>query len=257
MGEDFHFGYFESEDMDLFQATDALIEKMLGLCDISEDSRVLDVGCGIGGPAFYIHEKTRCSIDGISTSERGVEAANAISREKGYRNVRFKVTDGLSNGFPDNTFDVAWVMETSHLIKNKRQLLMECYRVLKKGGTFVLCDLISLIFKPFYFEMPYLFRHYKKFLQLIEAFGPSQLNRLGIYCDFLIEAGFHEVAALDISQQTIPTMRCWIDNARSFIDSEDADLSQDYAQQFITGCEILEWFFREGAFGYGMIRATK
>ena len=116
MGENFHFGYFESDDMELDRATEMLIEKMLELTDIGGESRVLDVGCGIGGPAFYIHEKYGCAIDGISTSERGIQLASSASREKGYDDVRFKVADGIDNGFPDGTFDIVWIMEATHLI---------------------------------------------------------------------------------------------------------------------------------------------
>jgi len=138
MGDHFHFGYFETEDMELSRATEVMIEKMLELCDVSGDSRILDVGCGIGGPAFYIHEKFNCAIDGISTSERGVELANITSKEKGYHDVKFKVANGLRNGFPDNTFDIVWIMETSHLIPNRVALFRECSRVLKENGTIVL-----------------------------------------------------------------------------------------------------------------------
>lgn len=72
MGNNLHFGYFEHEGVELAEATDALIDKMMGLCNITEDTIILDVGCGIGNPAFYIHTRHRCKIVGISTSERGV-----------------------------------------------------------------------------------------------------------------------------------------------------------------------------------------
>jgi 2-polyprenyl-3-methyl-5-hydroxy-6-metoxy-1,4-benzoquinol methylase len=49
MGDNLHFGCFETEDMELPQATEMLIEKMLELCDIAKKTRILDVGCGIGG----------------------------------------------------------------------------------------------------------------------------------------------------------------------------------------------------------------
>jgi 27-O-demethylrifamycin SV methyltransferase len=258
MGEHLHFGYFESKDMDLARATEVMADKMLELCPITADSRVLDVGCGIGGPAFYLHSKTGCSIDGISTSERGVELANAASREKGYDNkVRFKVADGMDNGFPDETFDVAWVMESSHLMADKRRLLRECYRVLKKGGTLVLCDLISLMNMPFYREMIVYALRYKEFMRLLKAFGPGNVTRLGIYCDFCVEAGFREFTAFNITEHTTPTMMRWRDNAIRFRDNESGDFSREDVEDFIAGCETLDKFFRKGRFGYGMLRAIK
>jgi 27-O-demethylrifamycin SV methyltransferase len=257
MGDNMHFGYFESEDTDLDRATEILTDKMLELCNISGESRVLDVGCGIGGPAFYIHESTGCAVDGISTSERGVELANASSREKGYDRVRFKVADGMDNGFPDDTFDVAWVMESSHLMANKRKLVGECSRVLKDHGTLVFCDLISLLVVPFYRSMLYFAIHYRNFIQAIKTFGPGQLLRLGKYCDFCLEAGFREVTAINITKNAIPTMRWWKENAIRFMDSEIENFSREDVQDFIAGCEALDYLFKKGAFGYGLLRAIK
>src|SRR4030042_5549423 len=105
MGDNLHFGYFETPDMELSRATDMLIEKMLELCSVTKKSKILDVGCGIGKPAMYIHKKFRADITGISTSERGIQLANAASKEKGYdASVRFVVADGQKHGFPDNSF---------------------------------------------------------------------------------------------------------------------------------------------------------
>jgi 27-O-demethylrifamycin SV methyltransferase len=257
MGDNFHFGYFETEDMELPQATEMLIEKMLELCHIDKNTRILDVGCGIGGPAFYICEKFACAIDGISTSERGVQSAATTSKEKGYHDVRFKVADGLSNGFPDSTFDIVWIMEASHLITDKRGLFQECYRVLKKDGTLVLCDIIQLMLLPMHRGLWHFVTHGKEYYQLMKTFGPAQVITLGTYCDRLIEAGFGEVTTIDISQHTIPTMRWWRDNALRYAGTETTASSQEYADRFTHGCEILEGFFTQGLFGYGMLRAEK
>jgi len=257
MGDNLHFGYFETEDMELPQATDMLIEKMLELCDISPQSRILDVGCGIGGPALYIHEKFGCSIDGISTSERGVKLAAATAREKGYDNVRFKVADGLSNGFPDDTFDIVWIMEASHLILDKRGLLKECRRVLKPGGTFVLCDVTQRMLLPMHLGILHFLKHLKEYYQLRQTFGPAQVITLGNYCDLLIEAGFNRVTAIDVSEKTLPTMTRWKENALRYMRGQGKDFPKKVVETFIRGCAIDEEFMQQGLYGYGMVRAAK
>ena len=76
-----------------------------------KDRVVLDVGCGIGSPALYLNEKFGCSVVGISTSHKGVDLANARSHEKKQNSrVRFLVADGTDNLFPDDQFDLAWLM---------------------------------------------------------------------------------------------------------------------------------------------------
>jgi 27-O-demethylrifamycin SV methyltransferase len=256
MGDNFHFGYFETEDLDLPQATQKMIEKLLEPCDVSEESRVLDVGCGIGGPAFYIHERHHCAIDGISTSQKGVQTANQVSRNKGYENVRFKVADGINNGFPDDTFDIIWIMEASHPIPDKEALFQECFRVLKKGGRLAMCDLAKLKAHP-----------HKGVWRLIHAahnllapprvWGPVYLPSIGNLCDQLMGAGFAEVHAVDISKKVIPTLIYWRENALRFRDRETNESSRRYTNDFINGCVALENAYKAGTMKYGMLFALK
>lgn len=255
MGDNLHFGYFDTEDMELPKASERLIDKMLELCSVSSDTKILDVGCGIGGPAFYVHERCKCSIDGISTSERGIQLANESAKSRGYGNVRFKVADGLDNGFPDGHFDIAWVMESSHLMSDKKKLAQECHRVLKPGGVMVLCDVILLTNHR---EMLHFFAHIAKYVHLGVTFGhANRLTSLGAYTNFMVGAGFREVTAIDVSEPTIPTLRLWKQNAIRFGDRTSANFSRKDVEFFIKGCNILDEWFREGIFGYGMLRAVK
>ena len=257
MGNNLHFGYFEHEGVELAEATDALIEKMMGLCNITEGNMILDVGCGIGNPAFYIHRRHRCKVIGISTSERGVQLANKVCKEKGYHDVEFKVADGCSNGFPDNVFDIAWVMESSHLMADKKRLFRECFRVLKPNGTLLLCDLMTLNLLPILLRIPDIIVNFINYMNLIRVWGNADLNSLGIYCNGLIQAGFHDVLAMNITKETMPTLACWKKNALCHGDTAINRFSKKDILRFIKGCDTVEGFFKKGLVGYGMIRATK
>jgi len=256
MGDNFHFGYFETEDMDLPQATQTMIEKLLEPCNVSKESRILDVGCGIGGPAFYIHERHHCTIDGISTSQKGIQAANQVCMIKGYEKVRFKVADGINNGFPDNTFDIIWIMEASHLIPDKKTLFQECFRVLKKGGRLAMCDLVQLKAHP-HKGLWRLIRAIHQFLAPPKVWGPVYLPTIGNLCDQLMEAGFTQVYAVDISNRVIPTLRYWRENALRFRDRETNESSRQYADDFINGCVVLENAYKAGTMKYGMLFSAK
>jgi len=257
MGEDFHFGYFLGEDMELPSATDMMIEKMAGLCEIGPDTRVLDVGCGIGAPAFYLHEKFGCTIDGISTSEKGIRLANEAAEQRGYRDVRFRVGDGMDNGFPDRTFDLVWIMEAAHLMLDKKKLFRECHRVLKEGGTLVMCDLVQHMLMPLHKGVLFLFAHFREYYRLLKTFAPGQLPTMGNYTDAIIDAGFREITILDVSEHVLPTLSWWRRNAERARDERDCPFPRDYVELFINACEILESFFRKGVFGYTIIRAEK
>jgi 27-O-demethylrifamycin SV methyltransferase len=257
IGDNFHFGYFETGDMDLPRAAEMMIDKMLELCGVSESSRILDVGCGIGGPAFYIHERHHCPIDGISTSERGVQIANEASRERGYEQVRFKVADGMNNRLPDNTYDIVWIMEASHPMPDKESLFTECFRVLKKGGRLAMCDLVQLKVLSLLQGLIYFISNIREFLFAPKVWGPAHILTMGSLCDELMKAGFRRVSASDITKEAAPTLRCWKENAARFRAGEISDSSRQYLDDFIKGCTNLEKAFTDGLMGYGMLLAHK
>ncbi|MBC7246740.1 MAG: methyltransferase domain-containing protein [Actinobacteria bacterium] len=257
MGDNFHFGYFPTEDTELSRATDIMIEKMAGLCDISRDTRILDVGCGIGTPAFYLHEKYGCPIEGISTSERGIKLANEGAEQKGFQDVRFRVADGMDNGFPDRSFDLVWIMEAAHLILDKKKLFRECHRVLKDEGTLVMCDLVQHKLLSLPRGLAFFFTHMKKYYRLLRAFGPGQLPTMGNYADAMVHAGFRDINILDITPHVLPTARRWRENAVRVRDEGEGAFPREDVETFIAGCEILDEFFRMGLFGYTIIRAKK
>ncbi len=257
MGDNFHFGYFLAEDMELSRATDVMIEKMAELCEIDGDTRVLDVGCGIGTPAFYLHEKYGCRIDGISTSERGITIASETAAKKGYAEVRFRVADGMDNGFPDRSFDLVWIMEAAHLMLDKKKLFRECYRVLKDDGTLVMCDLVQRMLLSLPRGIMFFFTHLKEYLRLLRAFGPGQLPTMGNYADAMIHADFRELTIVDITPNVLPTLTWWRKNAVHVRDGGGCAFPREDVETFIAACEILDSFFRMGLFGYTIIRAKK
>ena len=59
--------------------------------------------------------------------------------------MRFQKGDAVKLDFPDETFDLVTSNYVYHNImgKDKQALLLETLRVLKKGGTFAIHDLMS------------------------------------------------------------------------------------------------------------------
>ena len=260
-GDNFHFGFFKTPDMSLNRATEALIEELAHLGAIDERSTLLDVGCGVGAPAFYLYQAYRCSIVGISTSQRGLDIANSISRDKGMSDkVRFKQADGAHTGFADNHFDVVWVLESSHLMDKKR-LFREAHRVLKPGGQLLLCDVmlrhkLSILEQIKHLSRQRL-RYLTGYLAMKRAFALGKAEAFEYYTCNLKAVGFIHADAIDVSEKVLPTINCW----RTNIATKRAHISQTFSKKriddFLSGSTFIEYLFSNQIMGYGLIKAIK
>ena len=104
---------------------------------ITDESRVLDVGCGIGGPARYLAHTYGCRVDGIDLTSELVETGRVLTeRCKLADRVVLQVGNALELPYPDQTFDVGWCQNVTMNIPDKAGFLAGVYRVLKRGGLF-------------------------------------------------------------------------------------------------------------------------
>ncbi|HEX3784436.1 MAG TPA: methyltransferase domain-containing protein [Pseudonocardiaceae bacterium] len=138
-----HFGYWDGEqDESSFEYASAhLTDLVLGHLDVSDGDRILDVGCGIGGPAVHLVETTAASVVGITIStSQVVKARNSAERHGVAGRVSFELADAMALPFADNSFDGAFALESiQHM--DRPTALRELARVVKPGGHIVLTDL--------------------------------------------------------------------------------------------------------------------
>jgi SAM-dependent methyltransferase len=102
---------------------------------LSSASHVLDVGCGIGGPARFMAATHGCTVTGIDLTEEFVEAARDLTARCGLADrVDFRVGNALALPFDDGSFDAATCFNVTMNIEDKAKVLSEIARVLKRGG---------------------------------------------------------------------------------------------------------------------------
>lgn len=142
-------------------------------------TRVLDVGCGLGGTSRHLAAAHGCEVTGVTISERQVELAGKLSRKaasltkgapattaaigdaeraaatpaalldtpfipigaSGGR-VRFLELDAekLGDVFPEAAVDVVWISEALSHFPDKHLFFRNACRVLRPGGKLVLAD---------------------------------------------------------------------------------------------------------------------
>jgi sarcosine/dimethylglycine N-methyltransferase len=104
---------------------------------LTPNSRVLDVGCGMGGPARFLANTYGCRIDGIDVTTEWIEAGQVLNERCGLADsVTLRSGDALNLPYRDQTFDVVWCQNVTMNIADKSGFLARVYRVLKRGGAF-------------------------------------------------------------------------------------------------------------------------
>jgi cyclopropane fatty-acyl-phospholipid synthase-like methyltransferase len=216
--------------------------------------QVLDVGCGTGAPACRLAAEHGARVTGITTSAVGVEEAKRRAASAGLDGqVAFEQRDGMDNGFPDGSFDRVWALESSHLMRRRDRLVAECARVLRRGGRFVLCDIVRRR------EMPFteVRRLHEPLTLLREVFGDARMESLGHYAQLATENGLEVERQTDLTAATRPTFARWRDNAERHRAEVAAALGEEDLQRFVDACGVLEGFWDDGTLGYGLIAAVK
>jgi len=137
-GEHMHHGYYpkDSAPKSNQQAQLDMIDESLKWAEVTSVSKMVDVGCGIGGSSRYISRKFGAQAEGITLSDVQAARANELSKEQGLgQQCHFQVADALDQPFPDNSFDLVWSMESGEHMPDKRKFVGELARVCAPDGT--------------------------------------------------------------------------------------------------------------------------
>lgn len=123
-------------------AATAELARDLGL---RPELHLLDVGCGIGGPARHLASAHGCRVTGIDLTAEFVEAAKALTWRCGLAGlVSFRQGSALAMPFADGTFHAATLIHVGMNIADKAALFAEVRRVLRPGARFGVYDVMRV-----------------------------------------------------------------------------------------------------------------
>ncbi|MDG4898698.1 methyltransferase domain-containing protein [Mesorhizobium sp. WSM4976] len=117
--------------------------ELAGQLALTAEDRVLDIGCGLGGPARQIAARYRCQVTGIDLTRDYVEAGNVLS---GWLHLADGVSlqqgDALALPFADGSFTAAYMLHVGMNIADKGALFSGAARVLRAGARFGVFDVM-------------------------------------------------------------------------------------------------------------------
>ncbi len=135
-GRSFHFA--PRAPRESFRASIArhqhFIAHMLGL---RPGMRVVDLGCGLGGPLREIVRFSGAMILGVNINAYQIEKARTQTEEEGLSGLaEYVLCDFTSVDEPDGSFDAVYAIEATCHAADRTSVFGEALRLLKPGGRF-------------------------------------------------------------------------------------------------------------------------
>ncbi|KAL3859677.1 hypothetical protein ACJMK2_009885 [Sinanodonta woodiana] len=193
--------------------------------DLKKDQVVLDVGCGIGGSAFYMAKEFGVKVVGIDLSTNmvniGLKRAKdvAVSEEQ----VQFEIADVTKRDYTPAMFDVIYSRDTILHIPEKLTLFKRFFKWLKPGGKLLISD---------YCCSPG--DHSDQFKSYVKQRGYTLLSPVK-YGNVLKEAGFCNVQADDRTDLFVACLQKELERITSIREEFIKEFSLEDYDYLVTG----------------------
>jgi ubiquinone/menaquinone biosynthesis C-methylase UbiE len=169
----------------------AAVERLMRHAGVRADDEVLDVCCGMGGPARWLAAKAGCRVTGVDMTASRVRGATELTAAARLtERVRFVVGNALALPFADASFTLAIAQEAFAHVPHKPQLVAELARVLRPGGRLVFSDILS--HAPLAADDA---------ARLYEGMRFSEIATVAAYTQWLQQQGLQVVEVVDLTDE--------------------------------------------------------
>ena len=98
--------------------------------------KLLDIGCGTGWLINSLAKQRSAQYFGLDISENMLQRA----KDKNIPNATFVIGSSDDLPYEDEMFDIVTCVQSFHHYPDSKKAMQEAYRVLKKGGLYILSD---------------------------------------------------------------------------------------------------------------------
>jgi cyclopropane fatty-acyl-phospholipid synthase-like methyltransferase len=170
--------------------------------------RLADIGAGSGWPGIYLARRTGSTVVGTDLPYAGMAAARERAGSDGLRGrAAYAVATGRHQPFRPQAFDAVVHTDVLCCLGPKLAVLRACRRLLRPGGR--------MAFTTIYVPGELGRREHRAAVRA----GPWQVVARRPYAELVAQAGFEEVAEVDVSADFLTTQRAWIDQNEAHADT--------------------------------------
>jgi len=164
-------------------ATEALAKTLR----LNQSTKVLDVGCGLGGTARFFATTYGCPVSGIDLTPEYVEVGRRLNESLALEDqICLSVASATDMPFEDAEFDRASMLHVGMNIADKNALMNEVGRVVKPGGYFAVFDVMRVGPEPIDYPVAWAADESTSFVSSVDEYSKA-----------LTDAGFEVVVAVE------------------------------------------------------------
>jgi cyclopropane fatty-acyl-phospholipid synthase-like methyltransferase len=158
----------------------AATENLLMSLQLQPETKILDVGCGIGGASRYIAETHGANVVGIDLTSEYIDVGTELNSWLGLCD-RITLVKGsaIQMPFEELSFENCIMLHVGMNVQDKLALFKEVFRVLAHKGRFAVYDIVSLKDAQIQFPLPWASDSESSFLTSVDT-----------YEELLVAAGF-------------------------------------------------------------------
>lgn len=122
------------------------LDYTIASAELRDGQRILDAGCGVGGPASYFASVLDIQVEGITISEVQVERSVEVIASKSLRgSVHIRQGDyhRIDEIYGSNVFDRIIFLESFGHSPDQSMLIEKAFQALKPGGILYIKDLFK------------------------------------------------------------------------------------------------------------------
>ena len=120
-------------------------EQLVQFLSVGAGDKILDVGCGIGGPARFLAGATGAHVTGIDLTPEFVDAAIELSDLVGMSaQVDFQVGSATQIPFEEDSYDSTTMIHVGMNIEDKVTMMKEMARVTRPKSTVLVYDVMRV-----------------------------------------------------------------------------------------------------------------
>jgi tocopherol O-methyltransferase len=176
--------------------------------ELTPDSNLLDVGCGVGSFAVWAARKHGCRVTGITICEDHVGRACEIARGHGLEDrCQFRHMDMCRLEFEERSFDAVVNQETFCYSADKQSYLADVHRVLKPGAEW---RAVAFSVRP----GPLSAVEIEGYEAVRDGFKLNSMLPADEILSLMSAVGFVGRQAIDITSAVLPTARSMIATCR-------------------------------------------